>query len=129
MTPSLHQQGIPDDDVPKVLARAAALDAEFAAHMPLTRLREIAHEAGVSDAALAEALAEYAGHAAMSRPQAQLTRMLFANSATLLISAALVVSDAMLARIAGLWHRYNFRSQFCPTRSLPNERCFSCLTS
>jgi hypothetical protein len=101
MTPSLHPQGIPDDDVPRLLARAAALDAEFAAHMPLTRLREIAQEAGVSDAALAEALAEYAGHAAMSRPKGQWTRMLFANGATLLIGATLVVSAARLAGLAG----------------------------
>lgn len=101
MTPPLHPQGIPDADVPQLFARAAAIDAEIVTHMPLTRLREIAQEAGVSDAALAAALEEYAGRVAMSRPKPLWRRMIVANGATLFIGGAIVMSAARLAQLAG----------------------------
>jgi hypothetical protein len=51
--------GVPDELVHRILARAAALDVEYASRVPLARLREIARDAGVSESALAAALTEF----------------------------------------------------------------------
>lgn len=101
MTHPTPSHGIPDADVPALLARAAELDVALVSHMPVARLREIALEAGVSDAALAEALAEYA-----SRPPAQQfgegwRGALVRNAAVLALSVVLVASVSRLASAAG----------------------------
>lgn len=49
---------LPEDEAHRVLARAVELDARLASEMPITRLREIAIEAGISPDAFEAALNE-----------------------------------------------------------------------
>jgi hypothetical protein len=49
---------LPEDEAHRVLARAVELDARFASEVPITRLREIAFEAGISPDAFEAALNE-----------------------------------------------------------------------
>lgn len=101
MTSPTPSHGIPDADVPALLARAAELDVALAPHMPVARLREIALEAGVSDAALAEALAEYASRAPVRQFGEGWRRALAVNVAMLALSIVLVASASRLASARG----------------------------
>jgi hypothetical protein len=64
---SRRDLGLPEHLVDRVLQRAVALDAEHSTRVPLTRLYDIAREAGVSPNALAAALAEVERYLASTR--------------------------------------------------------------
>lgn len=53
-----HDSSLSEDVAHRVLARAVELDARNASEVPLTKLREIAQEAGISELALEQALRE-----------------------------------------------------------------------
>ncbi|MEZ4379068.1 MAG: hypothetical protein R3B35_12370 [Gemmatimonadales bacterium] len=71
---------IPNHLAQQVIARAIQLDSDRATSMPIGRLREIAHEAGISADAVQRALLEVAGQdvvapARTARPQGYLRRL------------------------------------------------------
>jgi hypothetical protein len=60
---------LPEESAHRILARAVELDAAQASDIPLTRLREIAHEAGIGTAAFEQAMREFQAPVASAQSQ------------------------------------------------------------
>ena len=100
--------GVPDTAVSDIIRRAVELDSDASSRVSVARLREIAHEAGVSPHALSTALAEYeralvrTAHPARHVAQQRRWRKIIAANAMAFLGAASGI--AVLGPIMGMLH-------------------------